>query len=105
LRLFAPLPKHRLTEAGTPVTVRIESECDDLKTIWMQGEGYAGYAGVMSVLCLRSLTLLISEEICGRFGRFDDLAGAYRLVRVIVERRLSDDASDSFTVLRLLLLW
>ena len=58
-----------------------------------------------AILSSRSLTLLISEEICGRFGRFDDLADAYRLVRVIVERRLSDDASDSFTVLRLLLLW
>jgi hypothetical protein len=56
LRLFAPLPKHRLTEAGKLASVRIGSESDDLKTIWMQGEGYAGYTGVMSVLCLRSLT-------------------------------------------------
>jgi hypothetical protein len=42
LRLFAPLPKHRLTEAGKLATVRTGSESESLKTIWMQGEGYAG---------------------------------------------------------------
>jgi hypothetical protein len=56
LRLFAALPKHRVTEAGKLATVLTRSESEGLKTIWMQGEGYAGYTGVMFVSCPRSLT-------------------------------------------------
>jgi hypothetical protein len=55
LRLFAPLPKQRLTEAGKLATVRTRRESNGLKVFWMQGEGYAGYTSVMFVLCLRSL--------------------------------------------------
>jgi hypothetical protein len=50
------------------------------------------------IFCLRcSLTLIETEEICGRFGRFDDWMLAYR------PTSFGDDVGYSFTVLRLLL--
>jgi hypothetical protein len=55
LRLFAPLPKHRFTEAGKLAAVWTGSESEGLKFFWMQGESYAGYTGVMFVFCPRSL--------------------------------------------------
>ena len=51
------------------------------ETIWMQGEGYAGSAGVMFVLCPRSLKIEYLKRYVGGLVVFDDLAEAYRVSR------------------------
>ena len=50
----------------------------------MQGEGYAGYTGVMFVLCLRSLKIEYLKRYVGGLVVFDDLADAYRVLRFFV---------------------
>ena len=86
LRLFAPLPKHRFTEAGKLATVWTGCESEGLKFFWMQGEGYAGYTGVMFVSCLRSLKIEYLKRYVGGLVVFDDLADAYRVSRFFVAR-------------------
>ena len=39
-------------------------------------------SGITGNLVPRSLTLIITEEICGRFGSFDGSIPAYRALRV-----------------------
>ena len=105
LRLFAALPKYRFTETGELVTVWTRSESDGLKFFWMQGEGYAGYTGVMFVSCPRSLKIEYLKRYVGGLVVFDDLADAYRVPRDFVVRRDFDDGIESFTVCGFLFLW
>ena len=52
----------------------------------------------------RYLKLMISEEICGRFGSFDEQTTAYRLTRATF-LRVSDDVRSASLFVRFLFLF
>jgi hypothetical protein len=56
--------------------------------------GCAKYLARSVVFVFCSLKLIISEEICGRFGRFDVEIDAYRLSREVGASWWIDDESD-----------
>ena len=85
LRVLGSLPKSCLTETKTVGNDGrrdgggLGRVCGLLEVMrWLRQE-----IGVVVCFAFCSLKLMISEEICGRFGRFDVEIDAYRLSREV----------------------
>ena len=76
LRTPTPIRKYPLTEAANNAATAKQTETSRRARQVQRAQ--------RSVLFLRSLKLLVSEEICGRFGSFDGSTSVYRLTRTSV---------------------
>jgi len=82
--LRSPLPEAQRCTNGAPDGPSGDAEATrrNNKNRDRWGEARRKLGRTWSLLSLRSLKLMVTEEICGRFGPFDGSTSSYRLTRV-----------------------